>query len=102
MYNLERIENVLKKVFGEEEKRVYFNGTRAEGLSFIFTEVVESREANKLLQALNEEFNNEQPLSEWRVVRGSKQNVVTQEILDEDIADSFEVRFRKRNFYSKI
>lgn len=94
MYNLERIENVLKKVFGEEEKRVYFNGSRAEGLSFIFLDAVCSTDANKLLEALNEEFENEHQLSEWRVVRGSKQNVVTQEILDEDIADSYEVRFR--------
>ena len=91
---LERISNVLQKVFGDEEKRVFFNGSRAEGLSFVFIGAVCSIEASKLLQALNEEFNNEQPFSEWRVVRGSKQNVVTQEILDEDIADSYEVRFR--------
>ena len=42
MYSLERVENVLEKVFGGEERKVLFNGTRAEGLSFIFIEVVQS------------------------------------------------------------
>lgn len=101
MYTSKRIENILEKVFGDEEKRVYFNGSRAEGLSFIFLDAVCSTDANKLLEALNEEFENEHQLSEWRVVKGTRQNVVTKEIPEENIVDSYEVRFRYRSFYSR-
>jgi hypothetical protein len=101
MYTSKRIEKVLEKVFGDEEKRVYFNGIRAEGLSFIFLDAVCSTDAKKLLQALNEEFTDEQPLEGWRVVRGTRENVVTKEIPEEDILDTLEVRFIYSNWNNK-
>ncbi len=67
---MRKIKKILREVFGTDwHHEVRWNGTRAEGCSFLFFDDVDSWSIRKLMQRLNEELPElwASPLTEWRV-----------------------------------
>lgn len=98
---MKQVIEVIKRVFGENAGDVFFNGTRAEGCSFIFVGDVWSHQVDKLIQALNEVGGDllERDLGEWRVRKGNQNNIVNNEVPADARKDCYEVRLIYKNYY---
>ena len=99
--DMEQVIEIIKKVFGENAGDVFFNGTRAEGCSFIFVGDVWSHQVDKLIHALNEDAGGllERNLGEWRVRKGNQNNIVNKEFPADARENCYEVRLIYKNYY---
>lgn len=99
----ERIKKVLRKVFGNTAKVVYFNGFRAEGFSIIVAESVWSHRMEKLIKVYNEDIGDEKgrPLGEWRVRKAKLPYIVNKHVPKDVRNDCYEVRLIFKNWYKR-
>lgn len=102
MYTTEKINKVLKEVFGEETNRhSFFNGERAEGLSVIIPSSISSYALEELICLINEAHPNETTITEFEVRKLRPEMItVPEKVSTTNINNSCELRLIQKDFYS--
>ena len=75
MYDDEKIKRIVKKVCAEAkvDVNIHVNGSRAEGYSFIVTDMLTSWVVDALIRDINKAYPDERPLGTWRMQVGRDQ-----------------------------
>lgn len=75
MYDEKKIKSIVSKVcktYGRVNL-FHYNGERAEGISFVVTDMVDSWWINKIIEAINEAYPDHEKLGGFRIQNGKHQ-----------------------------
>lgn len=99
MYDDKTIKKIVKKVCEDckVSNNIHLNGERAEGYSFIVTGMTYSWVINKIMEAINEAYPENDKLGGWRIQNGKCQ-LPCPGIKDGQEDDCMEIRLLWENY----